>query len=196
MNDPFKRLLLIEDDLADAGVLRTALSEAAATDFAFRLVHVEKLSEALQLLRDNSFDLILLDLSLPDAWGMEAVIRVKEAAPTLPIVVVTDLDDEEVAVEAMRNGAQDYWVKGQINRSMLVRAIRYAIERKKADVQLQQQRERQAILHQVNIAVTSTLDLQSVIQILLDEIARLFPDFRSEERRVGKECRSRWSPYH
>jgi len=187
MNDPFKRLLLVEDNLADAGVLRTALSEVASTDFAFRLVHVEKLSEALRLLRDNSFDLILLDLSLPDAWGMEAVIRVKEAAATLPIVVVTDLDDEEVAIDAMRNGAQDYWVKGQINRSMLVRAIRYAIERKKADVQLQQQRERQAILHQVNVAVTSTLDLQSVIEILLDEIARLFPDFATTVRFLNQE---------
>ena len=67
MNDPFKRLLLVDDNLADARVLRTVLSEVASTDFAFRLVHVEKLSEAIQLLKDNSFDLILLDLSLPDA---------------------------------------------------------------------------------------------------------------------------------
>src|SRR5947208_15600337 len=124
MNDPFKRLLLVEDNLADAGVLRTALSEVASTDFAFRLVHVEKLSEALRLLRDNSFDLILLDLSLRDVWGMEAVIRVKEAAPTIAVVVVTDVDDEDVALERVRIGAPPYGVNGQRDRRMQARALR------------------------------------------------------------------------
>src|SRR5919106_4406219 len=182
MNDSPTRLLLVQDHLADAGLLRAALSEASSTNFAFRLVHVENVAEAIALLQEGSFDLILLDLSLPDAHGMDAIMRVKEAAPTLPIVVVMGLDDENVAIDAMRNGAQDYWVKGQVDGRLLVRSIRYAIERKKADVQIQQQRERQAILHEVNLAVTSTLDLQAVVQILLDEIARLFPDFATTVR--------------
>ena len=178
---------MVEDNPADAGVLRAALSEMASTDFAFRLVHVGKLSEALELLRDGSFDLILLDLCLPDSSGMETVVRIKQAAPILPVIVVTDLDDEHLAIDAMRNGVQDYWVKGQIDRSTLVRAVRYAIERKSADIEVQQRRERQAILHEVNVAVTSTLDLHSVIQILLDEVARLFPDFATTIRFLNPE---------
>ena len=187
MSDSPTRLLLVQDHLAEAGLLRAALSEASSINFAFQLVHVEKVAEAIALLQEGSFDLILLDLFLPDAHGMDAIRRVKEAAPTLPIVVVMGLDDESMAIDAMRNGAQDYWVKGQVDGRLLVRSIRYAIERKKADVQIQQQRERQAILHEVNLAVTSTLDLQAVVQILLDEIVRLFPDFATTVRFLNEQ---------
>jgi signal transduction histidine kinase len=187
MNDSATRLLLVQDSLADAGLLRAALSEASSTHFGFRLVHVENVAEALTLLKEGSFDIVLLALFLPDARGMDAIVRIKHAAPSLPVVVVTGLDDENVAIEAMRNGAQDYWVKGQIDARGLARSIRYAIERKKADVQIQQQRDRQAILHQVNLAVTSTLDLQAVVQILLDEIVRLFPDFATTVRFLNEE---------
>ena len=187
MNDSPTRLLLVQDNVADAGLLRAALSEASSNKFGFRLVHVAKVAEALTLLKEGSFDIVLLDLFLPDAHGMDAIMRIKDAAPSLPIVVVMGLDDENVAMEAMRTGAQDYWVKGQIDGRVLVRSIRYAIERRKADVQIQQQRDRQAILHQVNLAVTSTLDLQAVVQILLDQIVHLFPDFATTVRFLNEE---------
>ena len=187
MAKPSTRLLLVEDSVGDAGLLRAAIREASGTDCKFDLVHVFRLADALQHLQETSFDLVLLDLSLPDASGMETLLRVRDVAPTLPVVIMTGLNDEDLAVEAVRNGAQDYLVKGDMDSRMLARAIRHAIERKRIDVQLQHQRQRQAVLHEVNLAITSTLDLHSVLDLFLEKVSRLLPNFAITVRLADPE---------
>lgn len=166
---------MVEDNPGDAGLIRAALHGNSYSEGKFELVHVEHFSEALQLLKEDAFDLLLLDLMLPDACGVEMVTRLKDAAPSLPIVIMSGIDDEAVAIEAMRNGAQDYLIKGQVDTGMLVRALRYAIERKRVEAQIQQLREREAVLREINVALTSTLDLNSVLDVLLDKIITLRP---------------------
>jgi signal transduction histidine kinase len=124
------RALLIEDNPDDACLLEEALNEAK--DASIELVHVEQLNDAAKLLKEKAFDVILLDLSLPDSRGIETVLRMQSEAPAVPIIVLTGLDDDNVALQAVRAGAQDYLVKGEINARSLVRAIRYASERKKS----------------------------------------------------------------
>jgi signal transduction histidine kinase/DNA-binding NarL/FixJ family response regulator len=178
VTQPPTKLLLIEESVGHAGLLRAALREASGPDRRFKLVHVVCLADALQCLREEApFDLVLLDLSLPDSKGIETLLRLQDETSTLPVVIMTGLNDEELAVEAMRRGAQDYLVKGDVDSRMVVRAIRHAIERKRIDVQLQHQRERQAVLHEVNLAITSTLDLHSVLDLFLERVSRLFPNF-------------------
>ena len=187
MIKPATKLLLVEDNVGDAGLLREAIREASGTDCNFELVHVFRLADALRYLQETIFDLVLLDLSLPDAYGMETLLRVQDAAPTLPVVIMTGLNDEDLAVEAVRKGAQDYLAKGDVDSHMLVRAIRHAIERKRIDVQLQHQRQRQAVLHEVNLAITSTLDLHSVLDLFLEKVSQLLPNFAITVRMLNPE---------
>lgn len=123
--------LLVEDNAADARLFREVLRDVRRP--AIELLHVARLEEALDCLKRGGIDVVLLDLSLPDAHGHETVVRATRAAPTMPIVVLTGLDDDELALEAVKAGAQDYLVKGQVDGPLLARAIRYAIERKRAD---------------------------------------------------------------
>ncbi|MCA1993010.1 MAG: hybrid sensor histidine kinase/response regulator [Coleofasciculus sp. S288] len=139
MDSSIIKILLVEDNLADADLLGEFLEEADETQWS--LVHVEKLQEALQTLAKDHFDVILLDLSLPDKQGLATVAQTHEAAPDLPIVVLTGLNDRVIALEALRQGAQDYLVKGKIDSNLLVRAIRYAIERAHTLKRLRQSEE-------------------------------------------------------
>ncbi|HEY9636373.1 MAG TPA: PAS domain S-box protein [Coleofasciculaceae cyanobacterium] len=119
------------------------MSQARAT--RFNLTHVQWLGKTLELLKQDSFDVILLDLSLPDSQGLGSLNRVRSHAPLTPIVVLTGLDDEELAVHAIRSGAQDYLVKGQVDTPLLVHAIRYAIERTQMSQKLRESEERYAL---------------------------------------------------
>jgi len=168
MSDRPDRILLVEDNPGDARLLREALKEVA--NYEFDLEHVERLSQALERLRGEPFDVVLLDLSLPDSQGLENLAPVRDAAPTVPILVLTGLDDEEVAVRALRVGAQDYLVKGQAEGSSVVRAIRYARERKGAEEQIQGHLKRISALRDINLAITSTLDLRTILDVLLEKI--------------------------
>ncbi|MCU0532784.1 MAG: PAS domain S-box protein [Hydrococcus sp. Prado102] len=134
------KILLVEDNPGDVLLLKEFLRDANSTQF--ELTPVECLKEALQFLEEQSFDIVLLDLSLPDSQGLETFVEIDRIAPLIPIVVLTGLDDETVAIRAMQEGAQDYLVKGQVDGNLLGRAIRYAIERKQAQ-EILQQRERQ-----------------------------------------------------
>jgi PAS domain S-box-containing protein len=104
---------------------------------AYDVDYAERLSVALDKLRDHAFDMILLDLGLPDSRGVDSVTEIQACAPHLPIVVLSGLDDEEVATSAVQKGVQDYLIKGQVDSTLLVRSIRYALERKRAERQLQ-----------------------------------------------------------
>jgi len=125
------RILLVEDNPGDARLLRETLADAAGPDL--EIVAVETLGAALEAVKAASYDLLLVDLSLPDSQGLATVDQLYHAALDTPVVVMTGLDDEAVGIEAVRKGAQDYLIKGQIDARQLARAIRYAIGRHQAD---------------------------------------------------------------
>lgn len=122
-------VLQIEDNPGDARLVREMLARVSAVQFS--LTHVGLLNEGLKLLAERDFDVILLDLSLPDSHGMETVIKARRDATNVPFVIMSSLDDEELAIKAVQEGAQDYLVKGRVDEDLLVRSIRYAIERKR-----------------------------------------------------------------
>ena len=128
------KLLLVEDNPPDARLLRETLKQAPAG--AFHVEHVTRLDAALERLRQETFDLVLLDLGLPDSQGMETVTRTRQANPGLPVVVLTGLDDPGVAFDAVHAGAQDYLVKGRFDAELLARTIRYAVERKRGEEEI------------------------------------------------------------
>jgi two-component sensor histidine kinase/CheY-like chemotaxis protein len=138
------RALLAEDNPGDARLLREMLVEAEPP--GFRLTHTPRLDEALGRLGRERYDIVLLDLQLPDAQGFETFARAQVRAPHLPIIVLTGNDDRELALKAVRHGAQDYLVKGRYDTDLLVRAMRYAIQRKQAEEELRKHREHLAEL--------------------------------------------------
>jgi signal transduction histidine kinase len=127
------RILLVEDNPGDARLIRETLHEA--TSIRFTLEQVDRLSAARERCGRDGIDVVLLDLSLPDAQGIETVRECLAFAHDAPIIVLTGLDDETVALKAVQAGAQDYLVKGQVDSTLLVRAIRYAMERQRLEVE-------------------------------------------------------------
>jgi signal transduction histidine kinase len=138
------RALLIEDNPGDARLIREMLRDADAAHGRVELSHADRLASGLEHLANRETDVVLLDLSLPDSRGLETFVRVHAAAPDVPVVVLSGLDDEAVAVRAVHDGAQDYLVKGQVDGGVLLRSMRYAIERQRLEVmrrQLERQRD-------------------------------------------------------
>ena len=131
------RLLLVEDNPGDARLFAEMLKDARG--FQFELIHRGSMDGALDSLALECPDLIVLDLGLPDAGGLEAVRKVQHAATSVPLVVLTGLDDEASAVEALHAGAQDYLIKGQMSTALLVRALRYALERHEMQMALRKE---------------------------------------------------------
>src|SRR5688572_8609660 len=111
------RLLLVEDNPGDARLFAETIKEARA--FQFELLHRESMDQALVCLAEENPDMVVLDLGLPDGGGLETVRRMHHAAPAVPLVVLTGLDDEASALQALQTGAQDYLIKGQLNTSLL-----------------------------------------------------------------------------
>jgi signal transduction histidine kinase len=125
------KVLLVEDNLGDAGLLYEGLEEALPDQF--QMTHVRRLSEALEYLWEETCDVVLLDLGLPDSHGLDTLVVTRAQAPHMPIVVLTGFQDEALAVEALKGGAQDYLVKGQVDGKLLGRTMRYAIVRKSTE---------------------------------------------------------------
>ncbi len=137
---PIKTVLLIEDNRGDARLLREMLNEQ--TSDHIELTHVETLADAERLLAQKAVDVVLLDPGLPDAHGLGAIRRTRAFAPQVPLVVLTGLNDESLAVRALQEGAQDYLIKGQIESRGLRQALRYAVERKAMEEALFLEQER------------------------------------------------------
>ncbi|MFH0908024.1 MAG: response regulator [bacterium] len=133
------RLLLVEDDEGDADYLRWTLHDLPGQ--AFDMEWAQRLADGLLTLDCGNVDVVLLDLNLPDSRGLQTLDQIRRQSPRVPIVVLTGLDDEEMAVATLRHGAQDYLIKGQIDNNSLARAIRYAIGRKKVEDELLQSQE-------------------------------------------------------
>ena len=126
------RLMIIDDNPADADFAKEVLAEQFRP--SFQVLVVDRISSALQVLEhDHTIDAVLLDLGLPDSQGMDSFIQLSLKYPSLPVVINTVLDDDEVALEAIRSGAQDYIVKDKIEGALLSRVIQHAIERKRLE---------------------------------------------------------------
>ncbi len=125
------RILLIEDDRGDVLLLKESLAEA--NSIRIKLTHADRLSDGLKQIADQTFDVILLDLNLPDSFGLETLSNLQRQAPNIPIVVLSGLADDDITIEAIRHGAQDFLVKGEISGPVLGRVLRYAIERKQME---------------------------------------------------------------
>ena len=127
------RVLLVEDSRAYAQLVEDMLEDSHA---GFEIVHGRGITEAASLLAREEFDCVLMDLGLPDASGLTGMRRLLELAPAVPVVVLTGRDDDEVGLDAVKEGAQDYLVKSRSDGPLIGRAIRYAIERKLVELEL------------------------------------------------------------
>lgn len=125
------RVLLIEDDKTYAFLIREYLSDSRY--YQFELVHLDRLGPGLERLKNEKFDVALLDLGLPDSFGLETIKRFSEAAHGLPVIILSGNTDETVSMEGVSLGAQDYLLKGSFDGHALTRAIHYAVERKKIE---------------------------------------------------------------
>ncbi|MDP0500655.1 MAG: response regulator [Verrucomicrobiota bacterium JB022] len=167
-------LLIIEDNPTDVILLREQLKEVPGIRFSFDTA--DTLRAGLERMGKRNYDAVLLDLGLPDADGQEGIARLVEADRTMPLIILTGLADEEEALRAVSLGAQDYLIKGDAEPSLLVRSIRYAIERKNMQVE-QEMMERQiqqtqkldaigtlagGIAHDINNMLTPVLALAEV----------------------------------
>ena len=132
------KLLIIEDNPGDAHLLRVMLGELALKQID--ITHVETMGEAEVFLASNQVNMILLDLGLPDVQGLEAVRRVRAAASSVPLVVLTGCDDDELATQAIHEGSQDYLVKRQIDSRILRRTLRHSTERKSMELEVDRNR--------------------------------------------------------
>jgi DNA-binding response OmpR family regulator len=134
MKNSMLKILLIEDNEAFAKLVRLALDDSEGKGSVLK--RADRISTGLKLLEEEPFDVVLLDLGLPDSNGLDGIQRVQNKGLELPIIVLTGLSDDEVAVRAISLGAQDYLLKARIDGDLLYRAIRYAIERKKLILEL------------------------------------------------------------
>ena len=175
------RILLVEDNPADADFIRELLPRTGPE--SFQIEAVARLAEALGRLADKGIDLVLLDLGLPDSQGLQTLRQLHQAAPEVPVMVLTGTNDRELGVTAVHEGAQDYLVKGQVSEPLLVRSIRYAVERHKAAIALQQSEEfKQAIFDSVisHIAVLNHEGVIIAVNAPWREFARANPVSASE----------------
>jgi two-component system, NarL family, sensor histidine kinase UhpB len=130
------RILMVEAHVGDVMLLREHLRGDRRDAEPFYIVNVDRLALALQCLGEAGFDVVLLDLSLPDSHGIETLAKVRAAKPGMPIVVLSSVDDVMFGLQVLQAGAQDYLVKGELTASVLRRSLRYAVERKRAEIEL------------------------------------------------------------
>lgn len=168
------RVLLIEDNLGDARLLEALLAESA-TPFQFECV--ERMEEALERLSAGGVELVLSDLSLPDSRGVETFEKLHAQAPDIPIIVLSGLADEAIALEIVEKGAQDYLVKGTFDAHLLVRAMRYALKRAEADRALGDERN----------LLRSVIDNQPDAVYVKDTAGRYLLDNVAHMRSLGAE---------
>ncbi len=159
------KVLLIEDSIFATRHTQKMLAEANGSQIDVELECADQLSTGLKRLAEGGIDIVLLDLTLPDSHDLDTFTRVRAQTPEVPVVVLTGLGDEKLAVEAVRKGAQDYLVKGRLDSNLLKRSILYAIERKRTEEELNKHRE-----HLEEIVEERTAQLKKTNQQLRNEI--------------------------
>ncbi|MDO8873106.1 MAG: histidine kinase dimerization/phosphoacceptor domain -containing protein [Methanoregula sp.] len=161
------KILVIEDNPADVEMIRELLSDHKES--SFKIVCADRLSAAKPFFAEGGIDIIILDLGLPDSQGLDTIRRVREHAVEVPIVVLTMLDNEETGLNALKEGAQDYLVKGQMNGPLIVRSLRYAVERGRNEKELKKSHdhlkemvaEKETLLREIHHRVKNNLQLIS-----------------------------------
>ncbi|MGZ7044492.1 MAG: response regulator, partial [Methanobacterium sp.] len=118
------RILMIEDNHSDVRIIKEMLIDVK--EFKFDFKHVESLEQGLESLKNDEFDVLLLDLNLPDTYGIDTFFKAQKSTPNIPIVIFSGAADENVAIEAVHEGAQDYLMKGEVEGRLLARSIFYA----------------------------------------------------------------------
>jgi signal transduction histidine kinase len=169
--------LLVEDNPGDARLVRELLAEASADDpaLAFDMIHVTRLDQALRALAERAFQVVLLDLGLPDSQGLDTLRRTLGAAPAAAVLVLSGLGDRELTSEAVKAGAQDYLVKGRVDEYSLPRAIHYALERKRAEEALRHYIERLKNLHKIDQAILAAHSPGEIADAALRHLQPLVP---------------------
>ena len=156
MQNTVLKIMLIEDSAEDAQLVREMLDDRGDN---FVLKRSDRLSSGLRLLEEESFDVVLLDLGLPDSAGIDALTNIRNQAPALPIIVLTGLSDETLAVKAISLGAQDYLVKGNFGADSLYRTIRYSIERQRLET------DRERLILELQEALSKVKQLSGLLPI-------------------------------
>jgi signal transduction histidine kinase len=161
-------ILLVEDNPGDARLVMELIkgSGNSAADFT----HVEYLQEALTALKQNRFDVVLLDLNLPDCSGLKTIEKITEHNPNVPIVILSGLDDEEITLQSLRRGAQDYLVKGQFDSQLLTRSISYSIERSQAEKEIRRANRALQVISESSQVLVRTSNDQELLQKICDII--------------------------
>ncbi len=167
------RILLVEDDPGDAFFIEEMLDEASDRAMVFQLTHVQRLSEGLDAIAANPPDIVVSDLGLPDSRGLETLNALLQAAETLPIIVLSGLAQEDLALVAVEAGAQDYLIKGRVDADLLRRTIIHSIARKKIEEELKQRNNELAAMYALSSAISATLDLDVLIPSVLQTIIEL-----------------------
>jgi signal transduction histidine kinase/CheY-like chemotaxis protein len=158
------RVLLVEDNPDDALLIEDMLA-ATAVD----IEHASTLSLALEKLTREDFELVLLDLSLPDARGPGTIGLIRNQAPGIPIVVLSGLSDENAAIQTMEQGAQDYLIKGQVDARLLWRSLRYALQRHAIEERIKQRNRELLVLKRISETILGSLELKVVLDRILEE---------------------------
>jgi len=166
-------ILIVEDDIVDRKLLERLLSRSSLP--VSEVKSAEYLDTALQMLDKDNFDIVLLDLGLPDSNGIESIIKVQSIAPHVPIIVMSGLDDQDTAILAVQKGVQDYLIKGQVDSNLLMRSVRYAIERKKTEHELKS----------AELRYRTIFENSAVAIMMVDEQERLISWNKFTEKLLG-----------
>ena len=183
MNAKPIKILAVEDSATDAHRLRVVLGRVP--QFLCDWRHVCQIADALASLAEQAYDVVLLDLLLPDSSGLESVDRVHAAAPHTPIIVLTQIDDEMNAIEAVRRGAQDYLFKAGLDGPLVSRAIKYAMERKRAERELNESIRQRQIL-EAEVLKASTREQQRISRDLHDSVGQQLTGLSYMARSLAK----------
>jgi PAS domain S-box-containing protein len=160
------RVLLIEDDAEDASLVRGFLAQSRAA--SFQLVHHQRLPAALEALSQGHFQVVLLDLNLVESTGLETLDLVHDRCPDVPVIVLTGLDVPELAIQAVKAGAEDYLFKSRLEADLLARAILYAVERRRAEKALRESEKRYRELLGAVTSYTYSVRLQNGVPVFTE----------------------------
>lgn len=193
MNDNQIRILLVEDNPGDAVILEQMLKDIYNNKY--EIIHFLRLQEALEHVNED-FDILLLDLNLPDSSGMQTFKTMNKHAPELPIIILTGLLDEELAINIVSEGAQDYLVKGQIDKQLLSRSIKYSIERKRIEIDLRNSEEKYRLMVEKIesglFLINSKNELSYVNKQMADMLGYKMDELMNQDiyKFINKNCRN------
>ena len=179
-------LLLVEDNPGDIRLIMEMLKETKKVEFA--ITNSARLDESLKLLDEKQFKVILLDLGLPDSQGLDTFKKVRSHAPGLPVVILTGLDDESVALQAIKAGAQDYLTKSEMNSDNLVRILQYAIERKQAEGEL----KTSSLATETSMNAIFAADLKGIITYANTSASKMW-GYKNTEEMIGTNAIEYWT---